>query len=180
MFILYNCLIIFCFFLIVCVCCYHLMVNKDVYIMHAQSLYTVSAFLRCGVGLWHFGKISGPCAGDPWMIQHLRKQNLQNLSKYVNLYSLFNKRQQRKGTQNIHSKLLHTDSDITCPEISSDDEQAAWTLGKSKQNSSWHWAATCITGSKQFHEESKQSRATLTDIDCSGMHKAGWECTSFE
>ena len=37
-----------------------------------------------------------------------------------------------------------------------------------------------ITGSKQFHEESKQSRATLTDIDCSGMHKAGWECTSFE
>ena len=57
-----------------------------------------------------------------------------------------------KEQKNIHSKLLHTDSDITCPEISSDDAQA----GHSAYQNNFLTLSNnvYITGSKQFHEES--------------------------
>jgi len=68
---------------------------------------------------------------------------------YINLYSPFNmvETTTKKQTNKKHSQktITHYDSDITCPEISSDDGQAGHSAKQSKtlpdieQQPVYHW-----------------------------------------
>ena len=52
---------------------------------------------------------------------------------YESLFTIqYGRNDNEKKNKNIHSKLLHYDSYITCPEISSDDEQAGHSANQSK------------------------------------------------
>ena len=74
----------------------------------------------------------------------------------MNLYSPFNMVETTTKKTQKHSQqtITHYDSYITCPEISSDDEQAGHSANQSKTLPDIENNLQYITSSKQFHEES--------------------------